>query len=75
MILYFSTQDASTIVSLICGTNRVAWAHVDRGMTVLDWQQLECPNFLKGTYQASAYLTDVSMTTRVHVIIEILHSD
>lgn len=25
-----------------------------------DWQQVECPNFLKGTYMASAYLNDVS---------------
>ncbi|XP_031141624.1 transcription elongation factor, mitochondrial isoform X1 [Sander lucioperca] len=53
-------EDATSIVSLICGTNKIAWAHVDRGMTVLDWQQLECPNFLRGTYMASAYLNDVS---------------
>lgn len=51
---------ASSIVSLVCGTNKIAWAHVDRGMTVLDWQQMECPNFLNGTYMASSYLTDVS---------------
>lgn len=65
-------QDASSIVSLVCGTNKIAWTHVNRGMTVLDWQQLECPNFLKGTYMASTYLSDVSMTVRVHVITEIL---
>ncbi|KAM9363507.1 transcription elongation factor, mitochondrial [Symphorus nematophorus] len=53
-------EDASSIVSIVCGTNKIAWTHVDRGMTVLDWQQLECPNFLKGTYMASAYLNDVS---------------
>ncbi|XP_042341174.1 transcription elongation factor, mitochondrial [Plectropomus leopardus] len=53
-------EDASTIVSIVCGTNKIAWAHVDRGMKVLDWQQLACPNFLRGTYMASAYLTDVS---------------
>lgn len=53
-------EDANTIVSLACGTNKIAWAHVDRGMAVLDWQQLDCPNFLKGTYMASAYLNDVS---------------
>lgn len=53
-------EDASSIVSIVCGTNKIAWAHVDRGMAVLHWQQLECPNFLKGTYMASAYLTDVS---------------
>nr|XP_046266934.1 transcription elongation factor, mitochondrial isoform X2 [Scatophagus argus] len=53
-------EDASSIVSIVCGTNKIAWTHVDRGMTVLDWQQLECPNFLKGIYMASAYLNDVS---------------
>jgi len=53
-------EAASSIVSLVCGTNSVAWAHVGRGMTVLDWQQLDCPNFLKGTYQASAYFNDIS---------------
>ncbi|KAG7227666.1 hypothetical protein INR49_029427, partial [Caranx melampygus] len=53
-------EDASSIVSIICGTNKVAWAHVDRGMTLLNWQQLDCPNFLKGTYMASSYLNDVS---------------
>lgn len=53
-------EEASSIVSLVCGTNKIAWAHVDRAMTVLDWQQMECPNFLKGTYMASSYLTDVS---------------
>ncbi|CAN9510514.1 unnamed protein product [Ophioblennius macclurei] len=53
-------EDANTIVSIVCGTNKVAWAHVDRGMTVLDWKHLECPNFLRGNYMASAYLTDVS---------------
>lgn len=51
---------ASSIVSLVCGTNTIAWAHVDRGMTVLDWQQMDCPNFLNGQYMASSYLTDVA---------------
>nr|XP_015809917.2 transcription elongation factor, mitochondrial [Nothobranchius furzeri] len=53
-------EDAASIVSIICGTNKVAWAHMDRGMTVLDWQEQNCPNFLNGTYLASAYLNDVS---------------
>ncbi|XP_059195604.1 transcription elongation factor, mitochondrial [Centropristis striata] len=53
-------EEANTVVSIVCGTNRVAWAHVDRRMMLLDWQQLDCPNFLRGTYMASAYLTDVS---------------
>ncbi|XP_069553348.1 transcription elongation factor, mitochondrial [Brachyistius frenatus] len=53
-------EEASSIVSIVCGTNKIAWAHVDRGMIVLDWQELECPNFLRGTYMVSAYLNDVS---------------
>lgn len=51
---------ASSIVSLVCGTNRIAWAHVNRGMAVLEWKEMECPNFLNGPYLASSYLTDVS---------------
>lgn len=54
-------QDASSIVSVVCGTNRIAWSHVDREMMVLDWQQVDCPSFLRGTYMASAYLSDVSI--------------
>ncbi|XP_029368719.1 transcription elongation factor, mitochondrial [Echeneis naucrates] len=53
-------EDANSIVSIVCGTNKIAWAHVDRGMNLLKWQELDCPNFLKGTYMASSYLTDVS---------------
>ncbi|XP_020502052.1 transcription elongation factor, mitochondrial [Labrus bergylta] len=53
-------EEATNVVSIVCGTQKIAWAHVDRGMTVLDWQQLDCPNFLRGTYMASAYLNDVS---------------
>ncbi|KAM4603648.1 transcription elongation factor, mitochondrial [Polymixia lowei] len=53
-------EEASSIVSIVCGTHKVAWAHVDRAMTVLDWQQLDCPNFLRGTYLASAYLNDIT---------------
>ncbi|XP_028301669.1 transcription elongation factor, mitochondrial [Gouania willdenowi] len=53
-------EDATSIVSIVCGINKIAWAHMDRAMTVMDWQQLECHNFLKGTYLASAYLNDVA---------------
>jgi len=59
-------------VSLVCGTNKIAWAHVDREMAVLDWRELDCPNFLKGTYMAYSYLNDVSINTKVHII-EIVH--
>lgn len=55
-------QDAGSIVSVVCGTNKIAWSHVNRGMMVLDWQQVDCPNFFRGTYLASAYLSDVSIS-------------
>lgn len=58
-------EEANSIVSVVCGTNKIAWAHVNRGMMVLDWQELECPNFLKGTYMAFAYLHDVSSVVAV----------
>lgn len=53
-------EEASSIVSLVSGTNKIAWAHVNRGMTVLEWREKNCPNFLKGTYMAASYLADVS---------------
>ncbi|XP_077426466.1 transcription elongation factor, mitochondrial [Vanacampus margaritifer] len=53
-------EDSNSIVSLVCGTNQIAWAHMGRGMTVMEWQHVDCPNFMKGTYMASAYLNDVS---------------
>lgn len=53
-------QKANSIVSIVCGVNKIAWAHVDRGMNVLEWKHEDCHNFLKGTYMASAYLDDVS---------------
>lgn len=56
----FDVQGAASIVSLVCGTSTIAWAHVNRAMMVQDWQQVECPNFFSGTYLASAYLNDVS---------------
>ncbi|MCJ8730116.1 hypothetical protein PDJAM_G00114420 [Pangasius djambal] len=51
--------DASSIVSIVCGTNRIAWTHMDRAMTVLEWQQEDCHSFMKGTYMASSYLDDI----------------
>ncbi|XP_068607434.1 transcription elongation factor, mitochondrial [Brachionichthys hirsutus] len=53
-------EGSSSIVSIVCGINGIAWIHVDRGMAVLDWQQADCPNFLRDKYEASAYLTDVA---------------
>lgn len=53
-------EEANSIVSVVCGTNKIAWAHVDRGMNVLEWQHQDCHNFMKGTYLASSYLEDIS---------------
>ncbi|KAL4647990.1 hypothetical protein GN956_G8932 [Arapaima gigas] len=53
-------QETSSIVSIVYSTNRIAWAHVDRRRTVLDWQHKNCHSFMRGTYSASAYLQDVS---------------
>uniref|UniRef100_A0A674EN16 Transcription elongation factor, mitochondrial n=1 Tax=Salmo trutta TaxID=8032 RepID=A0A674EN16_SALTR len=53
-------QEANSIVSIVCGVNKIAWAHVDRGINVLEWKHEDCHNFLKGTYMASAYLDDIS---------------
>uniref|UniRef100_A0AAZ3S2D2 Transcription elongation factor, mitochondrial n=1 Tax=Oncorhynchus tshawytscha TaxID=74940 RepID=A0AAZ3S2D2_ONCTS len=53
-------EEANSIVSIVCGVNKIAWAHMDRGMNVLEWKHEDCHNFLKGTYMASAYLDDIS---------------
>lgn len=53
-------QEARSIISIVSGTNKIAWVHVDRAKTVLDWQQEECKSFMTGTYMASDYLEDVS---------------
>ncbi|KAJ8264081.1 hypothetical protein GJAV_G00144880 [Gymnothorax javanicus] len=53
-------EEACSIVSIVCGMDKIAWTHMDRGLNVLDWQQESCPNFMKGTYMASAYLDDIT---------------
>ncbi|XP_059235719.1 transcription elongation factor, mitochondrial [Mustela nigripes] len=50
----------NSIVSIVFGTRRVAWAHVDRKLAVLDWQQNECCQLMKGTYISSVYLQEIS---------------
>ncbi|XP_029456574.1 transcription elongation factor, mitochondrial [Rhinatrema bivittatum] len=52
-------QAAETIVSIVFGTQKIAWAHVSRNLSVLDWQREECHRFMKGTYAASTYLEDI----------------
>ncbi|KAM6163649.1 transcription elongation factor, mitochondrial [Rhynchocyon petersi] len=50
----------NSIVSIVFGTRRIAWAHLDRKMTVLDWQQEESCQMVKGTYLSSVYLEEMS---------------
>ncbi|XP_060108927.1 transcription elongation factor, mitochondrial [Heteronotia binoei] len=53
-------KSASSIVSVVFSTCKIAWAHVNRDLTVHDWQQQECAVFMKGTYVPSVYLEEIS---------------
>ncbi|XP_063816947.1 transcription elongation factor, mitochondrial isoform X2 [Pseudophryne corroboree] len=53
-------QTVESIVSIVFGLKKIAWAHVDRNMTVKDWQQHEWLRFMKGKQQPEVYLEDVS---------------
>uniref|UniRef100_A0A8C6QY53 Transcription elongation factor, mitochondrial n=2 Tax=Nannospalax galili TaxID=1026970 RepID=A0A8C6QY53_NANGA len=50
----------NSIVSIVFGTRRIAWAHLDRKLTVLDWQQTECWKLSNRTYPSSVYLEEIS---------------
>ncbi|XP_059125549.1 transcription elongation factor, mitochondrial [Peromyscus eremicus] len=50
----------NSIVSIVFGTRRIAWAHLDRKLTVLDWQQAECWKLTNKTYPSSIYLEEIS---------------
>uniref|UniRef100_A0A670IDI1 Transcription elongation factor, mitochondrial n=1 Tax=Podarcis muralis TaxID=64176 RepID=A0A670IDI1_PODMU len=56
----FSGQTASSIVSIVFGTRKIAWAHVNRRLAVQDWQQQECTMFMKGAYMPAVYLEEIS---------------
>uniref|UniRef100_A0A6J0SSI4 Transcription elongation factor, mitochondrial n=1 Tax=Pogona vitticeps TaxID=103695 RepID=A0A6J0SSI4_9SAUR len=51
---------ANSIVSVVFGTRKIAWAHVDRHLTVQDWQQQEYTMFMKGSYVPALYLEEIS---------------
>ncbi|XP_074870907.1 transcription elongation factor, mitochondrial isoform X2 [Carettochelys insculpta] len=53
-------ETLDSIVSFVIGTRKIAWAHVDRNLTVRDWQQEECVRFMKGTYLPAVYLEEIS---------------
>ncbi|XP_078385184.1 transcription elongation factor, mitochondrial [Cetorhinus maximus] len=51
---------AKSIVSVVFGIRKIAWAHVDRNLTVLDWNQETSHRYMKGTYLPSVYLEEIS---------------
>nr|XP_056718561.1 transcription elongation factor, mitochondrial [Euleptes europaea] len=53
-------KSASDIVSIVFGTRKIAWAHVNTHLTIHDWQQQECTMFMKGAYMPSVYLEEIS---------------
>ncbi|CAH2330608.1 transcription elongation factor, mitochondrial [Pelobates cultripes] len=59
---------AESIVSIVFGTQKIAWAHVDRKMTVLAWDQEDWHRFMKGIYHSHIYWEDVSGSVYREVI-------
>ncbi|XP_068120648.1 transcription elongation factor, mitochondrial [Hyperolius riggenbachi] len=53
-------QAAESVVSIVFGLKKFAWVHVDRTMTVRDWQEQDCCCFLKGKHVPELYLEDIS---------------
>ncbi|KAL1780268.1 transcription elongation factor, mitochondrial [Sigmodon hispidus] len=51
---------ANSIVSIVFGTRRIAWAHLNQKLTVLDWQQSECWKLTSKILPTSAYLEEIS---------------
>ncbi|XP_060700682.1 transcription elongation factor, mitochondrial [Hemiscyllium ocellatum] len=49
-----------SIVSVVFGIRKIAWAHVDRNLTVLDWNQETSHRYMKGPYLPSIYLEEIS---------------
>uniref|UniRef100_UPI00398F025A transcription elongation factor, mitochondrial n=1 Tax=Pristiophorus japonicus TaxID=55135 RepID=UPI00398F025A len=52
---------AKSIVSIVFGIRKIAWAQVDRNRTVLDWNQQESHRYMKGPYLPSIYLEEISL--------------
>ncbi|XP_061471344.1 transcription elongation factor, mitochondrial isoform X2 [Rhineura floridana] len=51
---------ANSIVSIVFGSRKIAWAHVNKHLAVQDWQQVECTVFMKGVYMPTVYLEEIS---------------
>ncbi|XP_062976002.1 transcription elongation factor, mitochondrial isoform X2 [Elgaria multicarinata webbii] len=53
-------ESANSIVSVVFGTRKIAWTHVNRRLVIQDWQQQECTMFMKGAYMPAMYLKEIS---------------
>ncbi|XP_062968192.1 transcription elongation factor, mitochondrial [Cynocephalus volans] len=53
-------EAVNSIVSIVFGTRKIAWAHLDRKLAVLDWQQSDCGRLMNRTYPSSIYLEEIS---------------
>ncbi|XP_069810106.1 transcription elongation factor, mitochondrial [Dendropsophus ebraccatus] len=53
-------QAADSILSIVFGMKRLAWAHVDRTLTVRAWHQHEWFHLMRGKQHPDLYLEDVS---------------
>ncbi|XP_048222432.1 transcription elongation factor, mitochondrial [Perognathus longimembris pacificus] len=51
---------ANSIVSIVFGTQRIAWAHLDRKLAVLDWQQRDYWKLTNKIHPTSFYLEQIS---------------
>ncbi|XP_040186060.1 transcription elongation factor, mitochondrial [Rana temporaria] len=56
----YRLQEAESIVSIVFGLRKLAWAHVDRSLTVREWQQEECFHLVKGKHLPEVYLETIS---------------
>uniref|UniRef100_F6ZIY5 Transcription elongation factor, mitochondrial n=1 Tax=Monodelphis domestica TaxID=13616 RepID=F6ZIY5_MONDO len=51
---------AKSIVSIVFGNERIAWAHLDNTVMVLDWRQENNFKLMKETYMPAMYLKMIS---------------
>lgn len=58
-------QEAESIISIVFGLRKLAWAHVDRSLTVREWQQKECFHLVKGKHLPEVYLETISSVVSV----------
>ncbi|XP_044532175.1 transcription elongation factor, mitochondrial [Gracilinanus agilis] len=53
-------KEAKSIVSIVFGNERIAWAHLDNKLMVLDWQQENNFKLMKETHTPAMYLETIS---------------